>query len=217
MKHVNSEQELQEANKLVSKIPKFSGQKGEIQLDEFVRQIETYADSVGWIDDEKGENEDICLLSRRNLEGQAEQMWRLMDEKNLINLYLWKDVKRKFQEKFSIQCRNMEQIKSEEKQCQAFTWSTRFQNSVDKKKRSNLKNLLDGLRPMQILSDGLMMNKEKMKRFVSCSEQSLMAKKPMEYGDLQKKKTKSISTFGKTSRIRFKNDFQINPAIVSMT
>jgi hypothetical protein len=91
---------LQEANKLVSKIPKFSGQKGEIQLDEFVRQIETYADSMGWIEDDQGENEDICLLFRRKFEGQAEQMWRLMEEENLINLYIWKNVKNQFQSQF---------------------------------------------------------------------------------------------------------------------
>jgi hypothetical protein len=120
MKHINSEQELREANKLVNKIPKFSGQKEEIQFDEFVRQIETYADSMGWIEDDQGENEDICLLFRRNLKGQAKQMWRSMEEKNLINLYLWKDVKRRFQEQFPIKFRNVEQNKSEEKQCQAF-------------------------------------------------------------------------------------------------
>jgi hypothetical protein len=64
---------------------------------------------VGWIDDEQGENEDICLLFRRKFKGQAEQMWRSMEEKNHINLYIWKDVKRKFQQQFPIQSSNMEQ------------------------------------------------------------------------------------------------------------
>jgi hypothetical protein len=47
------------------------------------------------------------------------------------------------------------------------TWSKRFQNSENKKKKSNLKNLLDRLRPTQILLDVLITNKEKMETFFS--------------------------------------------------
>ena len=47
-------------------------------------------------------------------------MWRSMEEKNHINLYIWKDVKRKFQQQFPIQSSNMEQNQSLEKRCQAF-------------------------------------------------------------------------------------------------
>ena len=101
MKQVNSEQELCKAIMLVNKILILRGLKEEIQFEEFVRQIETYTDSVRWIDDHKqGENEDICLLFRRKFEGQAEQMWRLMEEENLINLYIWKNVKNQFQSQF---------------------------------------------------------------------------------------------------------------------
>jgi hypothetical protein len=46
-----------EAKDLCNKIPKFSGQKEEIQLEEFVRQIENFADLVQWVDNEDGENE----------------------------------------------------------------------------------------------------------------------------------------------------------------
>jgi predicted metal-dependent RNase len=37
---------------LVNKIPRFSGQKEEIQLEEFVRQIETFPKLVQWTDSE---------------------------------------------------------------------------------------------------------------------------------------------------------------------
>jgi hypothetical protein len=51
-----------EAKDLCNKISKFSGQKEEIQLEEFGRQIENFADLVQWVDNEDGENGAICYL-----------------------------------------------------------------------------------------------------------------------------------------------------------
>jgi ATP adenylyltransferase/5',5'''-P-1,P-4-tetraphosphate phosphorylase II len=65
-----------EAKDLCNKIPKFSGQKEEIQLEEFVRQIKNFADLVQWVDNEDGENGAICYLFRRLLTRKADQIWR---------------------------------------------------------------------------------------------------------------------------------------------
>ena len=45
-----------EAKDLCNKIPKFSGQKEEVQLEEFVQQIENFANLVQWVDNKDGEN-----------------------------------------------------------------------------------------------------------------------------------------------------------------
>jgi hypothetical protein len=45
-----------QASNLVNNIPKFCGQKEEIQLEEFVRQIEDFADLVQWTHNVDGEN-----------------------------------------------------------------------------------------------------------------------------------------------------------------
>jgi hypothetical protein len=83
---------------LIIKIPKFSGQNKEIQLEEFVQQIEDFAELVQWWTRHKdGENEEICLLFRRKLEGQADQIWRFLEEEE-INLNIWENLKSQFQE-----------------------------------------------------------------------------------------------------------------------
>jgi hypothetical protein len=64
-----------EVNNLVSKIPNFSGQNEKILLEEFVL-----------LDDEDGENEDICFLFRRFIEGKADRIFRLIKEEEEINL-----------------------------------------------------------------------------------------------------------------------------------
>jgi hypothetical protein len=84
---------------LVNKIPKFSGQKEEIQFEEFVRRIEAYADFVGWTNDEQGENEEICFLFRTKFDGKkADGIWRFTEEEDKININIWKDVKNQIQE-----------------------------------------------------------------------------------------------------------------------
>ena len=52
------------AKDLYDKIPKFSGQKEDVQLEEVVRQIENFADLVQWMDNKDGENGAICYLFR---------------------------------------------------------------------------------------------------------------------------------------------------------
>ncbi len=86
-----------EAKDLCNKIPKFNGQKEEIQLEEFVRQIENFADLVQWVDNEDGENGAICYLFRRLLTGITDQVWRMIEEEEEINLNIWKNFKRQFQ------------------------------------------------------------------------------------------------------------------------
>jgi hypothetical protein len=88
---------MAEAKDLCNKIPKFSGQKEEIQLEEFVRQIENFADLVQWVDNKDGENGAICYLFRRLLTGKADQIWRMIEEEDKINLNIWENVKRQFQ------------------------------------------------------------------------------------------------------------------------
>jgi hypothetical protein len=83
---------------LINKIPKFIGQNEEIQLEEFVQQIEDFAELVQWRTRyEDGENEEICLLFRNKLEGLADQIWRFLKEEE-INLNIWENVKSQFQE-----------------------------------------------------------------------------------------------------------------------
>jgi hypothetical protein len=89
-----------EASNLVNKIPKFSGQKEEIQLEEFVRQIENFADLVQLTVNEDSENEEICYLFKRLLTGKADQIWRMIKEEEEINLNIWKNVKSQFQQHF---------------------------------------------------------------------------------------------------------------------
>ncbi len=60
------------AKDLYDKIPKFSGQKEDVQLEEVVRQIENFADLVQWVDNEDGENGAICYLFRELLIGKAD-------------------------------------------------------------------------------------------------------------------------------------------------
>jgi len=74
---------------LVKKIPKFSEQDEEIQLEEFVQKIH-YKDR---------QNEEICVLFRRKLEGKADHVWRFLEEEK-INLNIWKNFKCQFQEYF---------------------------------------------------------------------------------------------------------------------
>jgi hypothetical protein len=75
-----------EAKDLCNKIPKFSGQKEEIRLEEFVQQIENFADLVQRVDNKDSKNGAICYLFRRLLTGKANQ--------------IWKNVKRQFQMRF---------------------------------------------------------------------------------------------------------------------
>ena len=65
----------------------------EVQLEDYTRQIETFTNFFGWIDDNQGENEDICLLFRKQLEGKADQ---LIEEEEKINLNIWKNIKSQF-------------------------------------------------------------------------------------------------------------------------
>jgi hypothetical protein len=74
------------ARNLCNQIPKFSGQTEEIQLEEFVRQIKNFANLVQWVDYKDGENGAICYLFRRLLTGKADQIWRMIKEKEEINL-----------------------------------------------------------------------------------------------------------------------------------
>jgi hypothetical protein len=85
-----------EASNLVNSMPKFSGQKEEIQLEEFVRQIENYADLVQWTDNEDSENEETCYLFRRLLTGKEDQIWRMIEEEEEIKLNIWKNVSTAF-------------------------------------------------------------------------------------------------------------------------
>ncbi len=84
----------------MQKIPKFSGQKEEIQLEEFVQHIKNFADLVQWVDNEDSENGAICYLFRRLLTGKADQIWRMIEEEEEINLNIWNNVKRQFQMRF---------------------------------------------------------------------------------------------------------------------
>ena len=65
---------MAEARDLCNKIPKFSGQKEEIQLEGFVRQIENFADLVQLVDNKNGENGAICYPFRRLLTGKADHI-----------------------------------------------------------------------------------------------------------------------------------------------
>jgi hypothetical protein len=65
-----------QASNLVNNIPKFRGQKEEIQLEEFVRQSENFADLAQWTHNVDGENEEICYLFQKVLTGKADQIWR---------------------------------------------------------------------------------------------------------------------------------------------
>jgi hypothetical protein len=60
------------AKDLYDKIPKFSGQKEDVQLEEVVQQI-NFADLVQWVDNEDGENGAIGYLFRELLTGKADQ------------------------------------------------------------------------------------------------------------------------------------------------
>ncbi len=77
--------------------------KEEIQLEEFVRQIENLADLVQWVDNKDGENGAICYLFRRLLTGKAYQIWRMIEEEEEINLNIWKNIKMQFQTAFHSQ------------------------------------------------------------------------------------------------------------------
>jgi hypothetical protein len=88
---------FQEINQ-VNKITKFSGQNKEIQLEEFVRQIENFANLVNRTNDEEGENGEICFLFRRLLEGQADQFWRLIEEEEKNQSKHCENVKSQFQQ-----------------------------------------------------------------------------------------------------------------------
>jgi hypothetical protein len=94
-----------EGSNLVNNIPKFIGQKEEIQLEEVVRQIENFTDLVRWTDNEGGENEEICYLFRRLLTGKADKIWRMIEEEEEINLNIWKNVKSQFQQHFPAKLR----------------------------------------------------------------------------------------------------------------
>ena len=63
-----------EAKELYDKIPRFSGLKEDVQLEEVVRQIENFADLVQWVDNKDGENGAICYLFRELLTGKADQI-----------------------------------------------------------------------------------------------------------------------------------------------
>jgi hypothetical protein len=91
------------AKDLFDKIPKFSGQKEDVQLEEFVRQIKNFADLVQWVDNEDGENGAICYLFRRLL--TADQIWRMIKEEEEINLNIWENIKRQFQMHFPAKTR----------------------------------------------------------------------------------------------------------------
>ncbi len=72
---------------LYDKIPKFSGLKEDVQLEEVVRQIENFADLVQWVDNEDGENGAICYLFRELLIGKADQIWRMIEEEEEISTF----------------------------------------------------------------------------------------------------------------------------------
>ena len=93
------------AKELYDKIPKFSGRKEDVQLEELVRQIENFADLVQWVDNEDGENGAICYLFRERLTGKADQIWRMIEEEEEINLNIWDNVKRQFQMHFPAKTR----------------------------------------------------------------------------------------------------------------
>ena len=93
------------AKELYDKIPKFSGLKEDVQLEEVVRQIENFADLVQWVDNEDGENGAICYLFRELLTGKADQIWRMIEEEEEINLNIWENVKRQFQMHFPAKTR----------------------------------------------------------------------------------------------------------------
>ena len=63
-----------QASNLVNNIPKFRGQKEEIQLEGFVRQIKNFADLVQLVDNEDGENGAVCYPFRRLLTGKADHI-----------------------------------------------------------------------------------------------------------------------------------------------
>ncbi len=65
-------------------------------MEEFVRQIENFASLVQWVDNGDGKNGVICYLFRRLLTKKADQIWRMIEEEEEINLNIWKNVKRQF-------------------------------------------------------------------------------------------------------------------------
>ena len=84
------------AKDLYDKIPKFSGQKEDVQLEEVVRQIENFADLVQWVDNKDGKNGAICYLFRELLTGKADQIWRMIEEEEEINLNIWETLNSSF-------------------------------------------------------------------------------------------------------------------------
>ena len=91
------------AKELYDKIPKFSGLKEDVQLEEIVRQIENFANLVQWVDNEDGKNGAICYLFGNLLTGKADQIWRMIEEEEEINLNIWKNIKMQFQTAFHSQ------------------------------------------------------------------------------------------------------------------
>ena len=59
-----------EAKDLCIKIPKFSGQKEEIQLEEFVQQIKNFADLVQWVDNEDRKKTILRSFTRKEVKCQ---------------------------------------------------------------------------------------------------------------------------------------------------
>jgi trans-2-enoyl-CoA reductase len=70
-------------------------------IEQCIRQIKTYTNSIRWINKDQGENENICLRFRKQLKGKADQVWRSIDRKEIINLNDWKNVKSQFQTQFA--------------------------------------------------------------------------------------------------------------------
>jgi hypothetical protein len=98
---------------LIIKIPKFSEQNEGILLEEFVWQIKDFPELVQWwTKDKDGENEDICLLFRRSLEGKADKIWRLLKEEEETSLNIWRSVKNQFKQYFppKIKTRNAKKV-----------------------------------------------------------------------------------------------------------
>ncbi len=54
---------------------------------------------------EDGENGAICYLFRRLLTGKADQIWRMIEEEEEINLNIWENVERQFQMHFPAKTR----------------------------------------------------------------------------------------------------------------
>jgi hypothetical protein len=67
-----------------------------LQIEDFTELVQRWTNE----EDENGENEDICLLFMRLLEGKADQFWRSLQEEEEINLNIWRNVKSQFQQYF---------------------------------------------------------------------------------------------------------------------